>query len=128
VSPHWMRHTHATYALEHGVALVAVRDNLRHASISTTSTYLHSDDSRRAHQIGAAFERTRTQSSAFLLWTPRRLGSTGSQASPNPFIEMQSATNAVIAMNWNQATSSIATVTLYKPEIILPELGHHSIR
>ncbi|MFM0030717.1 phage integrase family protein [Paraburkholderia madseniana] len=56
-SPHWMRHTHASHALEHGVELVAVRDNLRHASIATTSTYLHGDDARRARQVGAAFAR-----------------------------------------------------------------------
>jgi integrase len=37
-SPHWMRHTHATHALESGAKLTTVRDNLRHASISTTST------------------------------------------------------------------------------------------
>ena len=29
---------------------------LRHASLSTTSMYLHSDDLRRAKQIGGAFE------------------------------------------------------------------------
>jgi len=52
---HWMRHTHATHALEAGVELSSVRDNLRHASIATTSIYLHTDDARRARQIGAAF-------------------------------------------------------------------------
>lgn len=56
-SPHWLRHTHATHALNAGVELVAVRDNLRHASIATTSTYLHGNDRRRAHQVGAAFGR-----------------------------------------------------------------------
>jgi hypothetical protein len=35
--------------------LTTVRDNLRHASVSTTSLYLHADDERRARQIGAAF-------------------------------------------------------------------------
>ncbi|MBC8930729.1 site-specific integrase, partial [Escherichia coli] len=40
-SPHWMRHTHASHALARGAELLMVRDNLRHASISTTSTYLH---------------------------------------------------------------------------------------
>ena len=35
-TPHWMRHTHATHAIAEGVELSAVRDNLRHASISTT--------------------------------------------------------------------------------------------
>jgi hypothetical protein len=38
-SPHWMRHTHATHALAHGAELTIVRDNLRHASISTASIY-----------------------------------------------------------------------------------------
>jgi site-specific recombinase XerD len=52
---HWMRHTHATHAIERGVELTTVRDNLRHASIATTSTYLHSDDARRARQVAQAF-------------------------------------------------------------------------
>lgn len=54
-SPHWMRHTHATHALMRGAELTTVRDNLRHASISTTSIYLHSDDVKRAKQISGAF-------------------------------------------------------------------------
>ncbi|MFM0074575.1 site-specific integrase [Paraburkholderia sediminicola] len=54
-SPHWMRHTHATHALASGAELTVVRDNLRHASISTTSIYLHSDDVKRAQQIAGAF-------------------------------------------------------------------------
>lgn len=54
-TPHWMRHTHATHALTRGVELSAVRDNLRHASISTTSIYLHTDDARRAEQFRNAF-------------------------------------------------------------------------
>jgi site-specific recombinase XerD len=54
-SPHWMRHTHATHALERGAELTTVRDNLRHASISTTSIYLHGDDVKRSRQIGDAF-------------------------------------------------------------------------
>ncbi|MBN3762017.1 phage integrase family protein [Burkholderia sp. Ac-20365] len=62
VSPHWLRHTHATHALNAGVELVAVRDNLRHASIATTSTYLHGNDRRRAQQVGAAFGRTLSRS------------------------------------------------------------------
>ncbi|QCP49042.1 integrase [Trinickia violacea] len=57
-SPHWLRHTHATHALDQGVELIAVRDNLRHASIATTSTYLHGNDARRARQLGTAFRRT----------------------------------------------------------------------
>lgn len=56
-SPHWMRHTHATHALARGAELTTVRDNLRHASISTTSIYLHGDDVKRARQLTAAFGR-----------------------------------------------------------------------
>lgn len=54
-TPHWLRHTHATHALAHGAELTTVRDNLRHASISTTSVYLHADETRRARQLGEAF-------------------------------------------------------------------------
>ncbi|AET95177.1 integrase (plasmid) [Burkholderia sp. SFA1] len=54
-SPHWMRHTHATHALGSGAELTAVRDNLRHASVSTTSIYLHSDEVKRARQMANAF-------------------------------------------------------------------------
>ncbi|MDR5880501.1 phage integrase family protein [Caballeronia sp. LZ032] len=54
-SPHWMRHTHASHALARGAELIMVRDNLRHSSISTTSTYLHSDDVQRARQFDQAF-------------------------------------------------------------------------
>jgi site-specific recombinase XerD len=55
---HWMRHTHATHALAMGAELVTVRDNLRHSSISTTSTYLHGDDAKRSKQMGDAFSRS----------------------------------------------------------------------
>jgi len=59
-SPHWLRHAHATRALECGVDLATVRDNLRHASLSTTSIYLHTDKDKRARQLGEAFsDRTR---------------------------------------------------------------------
>jgi site-specific recombinase XerD len=51
----WTRHTHATHALARGAELTTVRDNLRHASISTTSIYLHSDQAKRARQIRDAF-------------------------------------------------------------------------
>ncbi|MDR5880539.1 phage integrase family protein [Caballeronia sp. LZ032] len=54
-SPHWLRHTHASHALARGAELTTVRDNLRHASISTTSIYLHVDEAKRARQISAAF-------------------------------------------------------------------------
>jgi site-specific recombinase XerD len=54
-SPHWMRHTHASHALHGGAELTAVRDNLRHSSLATTSMYLHSDDVKRARQMASVF-------------------------------------------------------------------------
>ena len=54
-SPHWMRHTHASHALARGAELTTVRDNLLHASVATTSIYLHSDEVKRARQMDAAF-------------------------------------------------------------------------
>lgn len=58
MTPHWLRHTHATTALAAGMDLKAVRDNLRHASISTTSGYLNPDDAARAQQLSKAFPTT----------------------------------------------------------------------
>jgi len=55
-SPHWLRHTHATHALARGAELTTVRDNLRHASVSTTSLYLHDNSGKRARQMESVFE------------------------------------------------------------------------
>lgn len=54
-TPHWTRHTHATHLLEGGAELTTVRDNLRHASLATTSMYLHADEARRAKQVASRF-------------------------------------------------------------------------
>lgn len=54
-NPHWTRHTHATHALARGTELTAVRDNLRHASIATTSISLKSDEIKRYRQMDEAF-------------------------------------------------------------------------
>lgn len=56
-TPHWLRHTHATHALERGVDLKTVQENLRHASLTTTSVYVHTDKARRARQMRDAFAR-----------------------------------------------------------------------
>lgn len=41
VSPHWLRHSHATHALDHGAPIHLVQQSLGHANVSTTSVYLH---------------------------------------------------------------------------------------
>src|SRR5664279_3074004 len=41
VSPHWMRHAHASHALDRGAPIHLVQATLGHASITTTGRYLH---------------------------------------------------------------------------------------
>src|SRR5262249_11199221 len=41
VSAHWLRHSHASHAIDHGAPLSLIQATLGHASISTTSAYLH---------------------------------------------------------------------------------------
>ncbi len=43
ISPHWMRHAHATHALERGAPIHLVQRTLGHASISTTGKYLNAN-------------------------------------------------------------------------------------
>lgn len=41
VSPHWLRHAHASHSIERGAPIHLVAATLGHSSISTTSKYLH---------------------------------------------------------------------------------------
>ena len=41
VSPHWLRHAHATHAIERGAPVHVVARDLGHASVETTTRYLH---------------------------------------------------------------------------------------
>jgi integrase/recombinase XerD len=47
VSPHWLRHSHASHSLDKGAPLSLVQQTLGHSSIATTEKYLHAkpDDS-----------------------------------------------------------------------------------
>jgi integrase/recombinase XerD len=41
VSPHFLRHSHASHALERGAKVTCVRDTLGHSSIAVTDRYAH---------------------------------------------------------------------------------------
>jgi integrase/recombinase XerD len=41
ISPHWLRHSHATLALQGGATLAQVQEALGHSSVATTGVYLH---------------------------------------------------------------------------------------
>jgi len=41
ISPHWMRHAHASHALDRSAPIHLVQATLGHASVSTTGRYLH---------------------------------------------------------------------------------------
>lgn len=41
VSPHWLRHAHASHAMDKGAAVHLVKETLGHANIATTGRYLH---------------------------------------------------------------------------------------
>lgn len=42
VSTHWVRHCHASHALQKGASIALVRDSLGHSSVAITDRYLHS--------------------------------------------------------------------------------------
>jgi integrase/recombinase XerD len=41
VSPHWLRHAHASHAMDRGAKIHLVQTTLGHSDISTTGRYLH---------------------------------------------------------------------------------------
>ena len=45
VSPHWLRHAHASHALDHGAPIHLIQATLGHSSIATTGRYLHAKPS-----------------------------------------------------------------------------------
>ncbi len=41
ISPHWLRHAHASHALDRGAPISLVQATLGHASVQTTGRYTH---------------------------------------------------------------------------------------
>jgi site-specific recombinase XerD len=58
MTTHWLRHTHASHALGKGAALLSVKENLGHSSLSTTSLYLHGDKDQRYAEMGKLFHKS----------------------------------------------------------------------
>lgn len=50
VSAHWMRHAHATHAMDAGAPLPLISATLGHASLATTSRYLHVNPEKSSTQ------------------------------------------------------------------------------
>jgi len=48
VSPHWIRHCTASHALDRGCSLAVVKETLGHASLATSSRYIHAKPSDSA--------------------------------------------------------------------------------
>jgi len=45
VSPHWLRHSHATHAINRGANVKIVQEQLGHSSLAVTSRYAHASES-----------------------------------------------------------------------------------
>lgn len=50
LSPHWLRHAHASHALDHGAPIHVVQRSLGHSNVATTSRYLHVRPNQGASQ------------------------------------------------------------------------------
>jgi integrase len=54
VSPHWLRHAHASHAMDRGAKIHLVQATLGHSDISTTGRYLHTrPDESSALDLGS---------------------------------------------------------------------------
>lgn len=51
VSPHWLRHCHASHALDAGAPIHLVQQTLGHSSVATTSRYLHARPSESSSRF-----------------------------------------------------------------------------
>jgi integrase/recombinase XerD len=58
-SAHWLRHAHASHAIDRGAPLPVVQETLGHGNISVTSGYLHArpGDSSGLHLDSGVFLR-----------------------------------------------------------------------
>ena len=55
MTTHGLRHVHASHALRRGAVLISDKENWNHASLTTTSLYLHGDKHQRYAEMGKLF-------------------------------------------------------------------------
>lgn len=51
LSPHWLRHAHASHALDRGAPIHLVKESLGHTNVSSTSRYLHARPNQGSGQF-----------------------------------------------------------------------------
>jgi len=51
VSPHWMRHAHASHSLDAGAPIHVLQNTLGHSSVATTGAYLHARPTESSSQF-----------------------------------------------------------------------------
>ncbi len=61
ISPHWLRHAHATHALDRGAPPHVVQATLGHASLATTSRYVHVRPAQSSGHVLADVQVTHTE-------------------------------------------------------------------
>lgn len=55
VSPHWLRHSHASHALDNGANINLVSETLGHENLATTGKYIHSKPNTSSSQFVKVF-------------------------------------------------------------------------
>lgn len=56
-SAHWLRHTHISHALDAGVPVEVVQQNVGHASLDTTTRYVRTEQARRQAMMRKLWDR-----------------------------------------------------------------------
>ncbi len=107
ISPHWLRHAHASHALDHGAPIHLVQATLGHRSVATTTASLHARPA---------------DSSARFLATETFLPKSGGSALPSGSTRVMDVVSAAEAakgdhtMTSNTETQTAAQETAATPE------------
>ncbi len=77
VSPHWMRHAHASHALDRGAPIHLVQATLGHSSVATTGRYLHARPSESSARFLAVMNGPLDETEADAIYLNRLLSPVG---------------------------------------------------